>query len=347
MLFDFSNPIGPGVRLQSEKHINVILRHFSDSNIRALHCYGRQTYALSAMQAYLPRLTETMETLSFIGSDRITIARGLSILGPTIETLEIRNRSRLLEDENIIHPSGSLRSELPRLTTLRLVNVASTLSELQGLLSSIGRVDGSYSTYPVPRRELNSTLTSLSAIQLFTHHASPQSPTTPLRGSEFYNLIQLNSIASNLTYLWIEPGVLTKYEVQCIWKPSLVTEIVQLCPKLRSFGYTSHVADDLPLRLPHGLRRLSLALCPPVHFMNSSYLHSCQRFIDFVQRVKRLGRVNLEGLELTILMSHQLQQNPGFWRLSFEEVNKMFSSGREELEVACIEDGITVHFETM
>lgn len=346
MLFDFSNPIGLSAGAGQEKLVDVIFPQLSSSNIRSLHCYGRQAYALSTMRTYLLRLPETIKTLSFNGSDNVAIACGLAALGRSIEALEIRNRSRLLDNDQITHPIEALQplSELPQLTTLRLFNVASTLSELQDLFSGIGKNDKSYSSDPP---SLTSTLTSLSAIQLFTHRTLPQSPTIPLAGGEFHDLIQVNNIASNLTYLWIEPGVLAKYEVHCIWKPSLVTKILQLCPKLHSFGYTSYISDDLPLHLPYGLRCLTLALCPPVHFMSNSYLQSCQRFLEFVQRVKGHGKVNLEGLELTILTSQQLRQNPGLWRLSFEEVDRMFRSGRAKLEAVCREENIILRFESM
>ncbi|TFK24694.1 hypothetical protein FA15DRAFT_740559 [Coprinopsis marcescibilis] len=348
VLYDFCHPFGPNNYAEDRGLINSIIKKFANSDIRSLHSYGKETYAFpsrSWVEECLPHLPRTLESLSFDAVDRRTISLALLNLGPFIKSLEIRNRSRLSDNDYVGNPASRIHLPLgiPYLTTLRLVNVAANIIEFRDVFSRIGSA--------TPHGSRSSSLERLSIVQLFVLHESPPGPTIPLTDTEFYELLEINNIADSLTELFIEPGVLSKRDTFSIWKPEMVTRIVKRCPRLQSFGYTSYVHQDLVEHLPQGLEHLELALRPSCHLnaasRDVSYLQSYPRFTEFVRRAMEIRSQKKEFKHLKVLLSNQLQQTPGFWRLSFEEVNELFQVGKAEFEAKCVEGGIELSFEVV
>ncbi|KAG2012949.1 hypothetical protein CC2G_009895 [Coprinopsis cinerea AmutBmut pab1-1] len=348
ILFDFCHPFGPNSYSHQQQLMNSIISKFANSDIRSLHCYGREAYAFPRgnwVKDNLPRLPSTIENLSFDAVDRRTISYGLLTLGPYIKSLEIRNRSRISDFDYFGNPGEvfELPEEMPHLKTLRLANVSATVDEFRRIFQKIGGKKGG-----TPGKGgggvWTSTLQSLTAVQLFALNDEPPALTAPLTDQDFLNLISIHGISLTLTHLWIEPGVPYASEFFSIWRPEIVTEIVKHCPRLITFGYTSYIDETLVDHLPGGLKRLSLALRPALRLVTAnSYLQSYGRFTEFVERMLEKGEVKLDSF--TVLLNGQLQQNPGFWRMSFEEVGELFEVGKAELESTCKSSGIELSFE--
>ena len=172
VLYDFCHPFSSNDQSDESGLMTRILERFKDSNIRTLHCYGRETYAFKDvdwLKAVLPNLQSTLQNLSFDSADRNAISYALLALGSSIKYLEIRNRSRLWDvDYDSVGDMAAIScAEMPNLETLRLVHIATTLLEFTNLFSSIGRrnpgpFDAQQATTP-----LTSNLQSLTVTQLF------------------------------------------------------------------------------------------------------------------------------------------------------------------------------------
>ncbi|TEB32217.1 hypothetical protein FA13DRAFT_1813570 [Coprinellus micaceus] len=352
MLYDFCHPFSSHDYSDENNLMTRIIKKFQWSDIQTLHCYGRETYAFRYpgwVQDTLPNLPSTIQSLSFDAVDRRTISCALVDLGSAVQFLEIRNRSRLwdLDYESLGEASFHLPTEMPMLETLRLIHISTTLSEFTKLLSRIGAYPRPSNTADVLHTGgLQSTLRSLMITQLFVLNEDPHVGGfyAPLTAVEFSQLLDINGIADGLTYLYVGPGLYSMSDAfNVIWRPDIVTEIVQKCSRLISFSYTSIVDESLVDHLPPDLRHISLALrpsLPPSHII--SYLDSLPMFTDFVKR--SLRREQKLG-SLKILVMDQLQRNPGFWRMSFDDVRGLLQSGRSELEKTCEDGGIELSFD--
>ncbi|KAJ3500896.1 hypothetical protein NMY22_g19107 [Coprinellus aureogranulatus] len=351
-LYDFCHPFSNSDYADESNLVTSIVKKFRRSDIRTLHCYGRETYAFRHpgwIRRILPNLPSTIRSLSLDAVDRKTISSALISLGSAIKFLEIRNRSRLwdIDYESLAETAFLMPLELPALDTLRLVHISTTISEFVKLVSCVGaRQSSSNSGDPRLNGVLKSNLRSFTVTQLFVLNEDPLVGGfyTPLTATEFSNLLGINGIAQGLTSLYIGPGLYSMSDAfNVLWPTEAVNEIVRKCSNLINFSYTSIVDENLVDNLPAGLRHLSLALrpsMPPSHVI--SYLDSLTMFEDLVERVLERGF----GLEsLTVFVMDQLQRNPGFWRMSFDEVKELLQSGRSELEKACEEGGIELSFE--
>ncbi|KAF5334401.1 hypothetical protein D9611_013528 [Ephemerocybe angulata] len=345
VLYDFCHPFSSSEYADETQLMTQIIRKFRNSDIKTLHCYGRETYAFrhpAWLGDTLPNLFSTIRNLSFDAVDRKAISNALVALGSAIRYLEIRNRSRLWDAdyESLSEASFHLPSEMPNLEVLRLIHISTTLSEFTKLLSRVG-------TLQSPGGALSSTLQSLVVTQLFVLNEDPQVGGfySPLTAAEFSRLLDINGIAENLTFLYIGPGLYSMSDAfNVIWRPEIVTEIVRKCVRLISFSYTSIIDESLVDHLPANLASLALALrpslSPPSHI--SSYLDALPMFTDLVRRAVERGH-RLE--KLTILVMDQLQRNPGFWRMSFDEVRDLLQLGRSELEETCLEAEVELAFD--
>ena len=352
ILYDFCHTFSSHDYSDENNLMTRIIKKFRHSDIRTLHCYGRETYAFRYpgwVQDTLPNLPSTIQNLSFDAVDRKTIACALTDLGSTVQFLEIRNRSRLwdVDYESLGETSFYLPTEMPMLNTLRLIHISTTLSEFTKLLSRIGTCQTPSNTGNTHHAGgLKSTLQSLTITQLFVLNEDPLIGGfyAPLTAVEFSQLLDINGIAEGLTYLYIGPGLYSMSDAfNVIWRPDIVTEIVRKCSRLISFSYTSIVDESLVDHLPPDLRHISLALrpsLPPSHVV--SYLNSLPMFTDFVKRTLRREQ-KLESLK--ILVMDQLRRNPGFWRMSFDEVRGLLQSGRSELKKTCEDGGIQLSFD--
>lgn len=357
ILYDFCHPFSSNEYADETRLMTKIIQKFQNSDIRTLHCYGRETYAFRHsgwLEETLPNLLSTIESLSFDAVDRRAISSALGGLGGTIRFLEIRNRSRLwdVDYESLAEATFTLPDEMPKLETLRLIHISTTLAEFLKLLSCVGakrRVPARGKTADALGSEghLVSSLRSLTVTQLFVLNEDPQVGGfySPLTAVEFSGMLDINGIADNLTYLYIGPGLYSMSDAfNVIWPPEVVTEIVKKCRRLITFCYTSIIDESLVDNLPTSLCHLSLALrpslSPPSHVL--SYLDSLPMFTDMIQKAVGRGQ-RLE--KLTILVMDQLQRNPGFWRMSFEEVRDLLRKGRADLESTCADAGIELCFD--